>query len=141
VDGRFDRGTENALRAFQAAYGLPVTGEVDLPTWERLREVYGLYVSANTVPSAITPFWSPDLRVGPGDGGGLVRIVQILLDELRMFYDSFGEVPVSGVYDEATAGAVRAFQRANLLDETGVVDALTWNRLAGEYNIAVREDP
>lgn len=141
VDGSFDRGTENALRAFQASYGLPVTGEVDLSTWERLREVYEAYRSAAALPSALLPFYSPDLRLGVGDGGGLVRMIQLLLDELRVYYDSFGEVPLSGVFDDATASAVRAFQKANLLSETGIVDAVTWNRLAEEYNGAVREDP
>ena len=36
VDGQFGVGTEAAVRAFQRASGLPSTGIVDEPTWQRL---------------------------------------------------------------------------------------------------------
>ncbi len=139
VDGSFDRGTENALRAFQRKYGLTESGVADYPTWEKLRAVYRDYLLLNTPPAGITPFFDPGMRVRTGEGGGLVWILQVILDDLRVLYDSYDEVPKSGVYDEATAAAVRAVQRANLLDVTGEVDVFTWNRLASEYNHIVRD--
>ncbi len=36
-DGDFGGGTETAVREFQAAEGLPVTGQIDSTTWGRLR--------------------------------------------------------------------------------------------------------
>jgi peptidoglycan hydrolase-like protein with peptidoglycan-binding domain len=36
VDGAFGAGTASAVRAFQTAAGLPVTGEVDAATWPAL---------------------------------------------------------------------------------------------------------
>jgi N-acetylmuramoyl-L-alanine amidase len=42
VDGASDAGTERALRAFQEAQGLEVTGVVDDATRDRLREAHGI---------------------------------------------------------------------------------------------------
>jgi cell wall-associated NlpC family hydrolase len=36
ADGDFGRKTEEAVQAFQAAYGLPITGKVDADTWTAL---------------------------------------------------------------------------------------------------------
>lgn len=139
VDGRFDPGTENAWRAFQRKYGLPETGRVDLAGWEKLRAVYASYRAQTRTPDPIYPLTSPGQRIRPGEESSLVRLLQILLDELRTLYDGFGDVPISGQYDAATADAVRHFQRANLLDATGEVDSATWNRLASEYNYIAGE--
>lgn len=141
VDGRYDRGTENAVRAFQRKYGLSETGVVDLPTWEKIREIYAAYGSGilDGDGEGIYPFLRPRTEVRAGEKSTLVMILQIILDSLRLFYDGYGEIPLSGVYDKATEDAIRAFQRANLLDATGVTDRVTWNRLAEAYNFAERE--
>lgn len=137
VDGRYDRGTENAVRAFQRKYGISETGRVDYATWQKIREVYGTYRADGG--GGLFPF--PDAHGGirAGEKSSLVLILQIMLDSIRIFYDGYGEVPLSGVYDRATEEAIRAFQRANLLDVTGVTDRITWNRLAAAYNFAERE--
>lgn len=139
VDGRFDPGTQNAWRAFQRKYGLPETGRVDLAGWEKLRQVYQSYLARSRFPEPIYPFGDPDRRIQPGEESGLVMMLQVMLDELRTLYDGYGEIPVTGLYDPATADAVRHFQRANLLDATGETDLATWNRLAAEYNYVVGE--
>jgi peptidoglycan hydrolase-like protein with peptidoglycan-binding domain len=36
VNGLFDATTKRAVRAFQAAFALPVTGVLDPPTWQLL---------------------------------------------------------------------------------------------------------
>ena len=42
-------------------------------------------------------------------------------------------VELNGIYDKDTQDAIRLFKRKNLLDDTGVIDATTFNRLADEY--------
>jgi murein L,D-transpeptidase YcbB/YkuD len=42
--GMFDSDTRAAVIAFQSLYGLPVTGVVDEETWNRLSEVYQLFI-------------------------------------------------------------------------------------------------
>jgi len=43
----FDSDTRAAVIAFQSLYGLPVTGIVDEETWNRLSEVYQLFIVEN----------------------------------------------------------------------------------------------
>ncbi len=93
------------------------------------------------MPSAIKPF--PDtgsFEMKKGDRHNLVMILQIMLDVLKLYYDDFGAVGICGVYDEATAEAVRTFQRIGGMPETGCVDCRTWNRLAEEFNAAIYEN-
>lgn len=136
IDGVFDRETEGALRSFQRAEGLPETGRADRDTWERLYAAFVAETEKRRAPSRIAHF--PEIpenyTVEVGETQFLVSIIQHALSELSVIYDGIGEVPVSGVYDARTAEAVRAFQRAHGLPESGGVDRATWNALADAYN-------
>ena len=57
-----------------------------------------------------------------------------MLSGIDVVYDVFSNVRISGVYDETTENAVRLFQQINRLPQTGLVDVMTWNRLAGDHN-------
>ena len=92
-------------------------------------------------PSGIKPF--PDtgsFEMRRGDRHNLVMILQIMLDELKLYYDDFGAVGIAGVYDEETEAAVWEYQKICGMPETGCVDCATWNRLAEEFNAAIYEN-
>lgn len=92
-------------------------------------------------PIGIKPYPEDEkFCVVPGERCNLVMIVQIMLDELKMYYDDFGAVAPCGVYDGATEEAVRAFQRKCGIADDGVVDSVTWNRMAEEFNASVYAD-
>ena len=75
-----------------------------------------------------------------GDTLTLVRIIQLLLLELRATYDIFEDVSESGTFDARTQQAIRDFQEINGLSPTGEVDEATWNRIVREYaNLQKRE--
>ncbi|HPW00712.1 MAG TPA: peptidoglycan-binding domain-containing protein, partial [Oscillospiraceae bacterium] len=40
VDGAFGESTAASVRVFQQVFGLPVTGEVNYPTWYRISEIF-----------------------------------------------------------------------------------------------------
>ncbi len=40
VDGIFGSKTERSVRAFQEIFGLPVTGEVNFPTWYKISDIF-----------------------------------------------------------------------------------------------------
>ena len=97
VTGTFARQTGAAVRGFQAREGLATTGSIDRRTFEHL---------------------APTTR--RGDRGHQVRAVQTLL------HLQGHQVGVADDFDTATEQAVQAFQRAQGLDDTGVVDTPTW---------------
>ncbi len=138
-DGSYDSATADAVRHFQQLYGLEVTGIADFLTWESIDSEYRYYSEIYSKSRPFSPF--PDERdysVGEGERSDLVYIIQIMLNELRLFYDTYGYIPPNGRYGVATSGAVKEFQRLGGLDMSGRVDRRTWNRLAEEYDIALR---
>lgn len=111
-DGVFGARTRGAVINFQRSRRLPVTGVVDIATWEAL----GIDCRRPGVSVC------PTIRLG--SRGSAVRFVQSLLRNLN-----YAPGPIDGVYGEDTQGAVFAFQRNNNLPLTGVVDQATWNAL------------
>ena len=91
-------------------------------------------------PHSISPFPAqPGFACREGMSGDLIMILQIILNEIRIFHDEYPCIPVSGRYCKMTRLAVENFQKVCALPQTGEVDMKTWNRMAGEYNMAVRE--
>ena len=99
-DGRFDRSTLIAVRRFERRRTLPLDGTVTPVVWEMLRvEVSGRH-------------GDPVLRLG--DRGAAVEELQRRL-----------EVPINGIFDAATAGAVERFQANHGLVVDGEVGRFT----------------
>lgn len=105
ISGVFDAPTVTAVRAFQTARGLPVTGMVDAGTWARLI-----------------------VRLQPGATGEAVKVVQRQLNDKRR-----AGLTVDGTLAGATVTAVRSFQRHAALPVSGTVDASTWRYLIGHF--------
>ena len=136
IDGIFDTATRDALINFQQSMGLPATGVADKKTWDMLFRQYRLATEDERTSEGLYPFPSrpTGYAVSLGDTLLLVRMIQLLLMELRATYDIFEDITESGTYDESTEKAIREFQRINLLPETGRVDLATWNRIVREYS-------
>ena len=131
--GQYDDATRAAVRQFQRMRGYPATGVVDRRIWEEMSRLYRER-GEDSVIEGIRPFVGREGRIYPRERSDLVMILQLMLNELRIRYDGFGPIPLSGIYDEMTEEAVRGFQRINLLPEDGVTDVRTWNRMAQQYN-------
>ena len=135
IDGIFGSVTRDSLLAFQGREGLKPSGVGDRETWNRLYSEYltSLANYAQPAPLYIFPRVPDGYSVSMGDEYFLVGIIQLLLNELRIIYDSFIPLVISGVYDESTAQNVRDFQTKNRLASTGAVDKATWDKLAEAY--------
>ena len=120
-----------AVRAFQQAYGLPVTGEIDDATWNAIAAAYHSLLDA-AQPLVLFPAGTFILQ--EGDRGDLVHLVQILIRLAAGHYANLEPIPVTGIFDAETAAAVRQLQRIAGLPESGAVDRQTWNRLAALIN-------
>jgi branched-chain amino acid transport system substrate-binding protein len=99
ITGVFDEATADAVRALQRDLGVEETGEYDAATDAALRE-----------------------RLGAASGA-LHLAISTLQQELQElgFYDG----PIDGRYSAATIAAVRAFQAALGVPQSGVLDAAT----------------
>ena len=106
VDGTFASSTLAAVKRFQTAQKLTVTGVVDTKTWNALE------LKAHP----LRPYWGTILK--PGSTGAAVVALQKAL-----------RLPADGTYTAATAAAVKAAQRNARLTQTGVVGIVTWRAI------------
>ncbi len=136
IDGIFDTATRNALIRFQGDAGLAQTGVADKTTWDALYKEYLRSTELERGRNGLYFFPQNPIgyEVSTGDTLMLVRIIQLLLSELRATYDIFENVVESGTYDTETENAIRNFQRIQGLAPTGRVDERTWNRIVKEYS-------
>ncbi len=134
IDGIYGASTEEAIRAFQTAYGLPPSGIVDLPTWELLYDVYvGLLAALpdSFFENIAPPF--PGIPLRPGTSGEEVSLIQRYLNVIASVYPQIPSVEVSGYYGPATEEAVRAFQTFVGLPPSGITYATTWQAIANTW--------
>lgn len=125
-DGRLDAHTRTAIRSFQTANDLEVTGEPDAATLECLES--GEAVSCRDYLTAFADERANLPILQAGSSGAAVSELQRRLRDLGYFSGVS-----DGVFGEATQSAVKRFQLAHGLPETGSADGATQLRLrAGE---------
>lgn len=120
-----------AVRAYQQAYGLPVTGEIDDDTWDSIVESYRSRMDGS-VPLMVFPPGSFLLQ--EGDAGDLVYLVQLLLRQIGNHFGNLNAPELTGQFDAQTAAAVRQLQEIAALPQTGSLDRRTWDRIASLVN-------
>ncbi len=137
VDGVFGKETEDAVREFQRIFNLTVDGIIGNATWNRLSFLYASVkklgeLTSEGIALSDVPQQYPQL-LREGDTGIEVRILQYYLAVIGYFYDSVPSVAITGVFDEATTNAVRAFQETFGLNPDGIVGRLTWRDIVRTY--------
>ena len=135
LDGIYGPATESAVRAFQTLFELPVTGEVDLITWDALYRTYQGFIK--TIPfkyfeGRVYPYPGVPLRLG--SESEVVRLLQEYLNYISEFYPQIPSVSPTGYFGSRTQEAVIAFQRLQGLLPNGTVGAQTWNEISSLYS-------
>ena len=135
IDGIFGEETRNSVRAFQREYGLPVTGSVDLRTWEEIIYRYDILTKYSTAPQSINAFpKTADFVIILGDEGYLVQLIQLMLSTLGHIFANMDEIEITGKFSKSTENSVAGFQQMSGLDITGEVDRSTWDELVKVLN-------
>ena len=156
ISGRYLPATQEAIRLFQTANALPITGEADVQTLERL---YSGDAISRDSSAAATPTPSPTPGMHLSDEtttptpaptvafvkklqynkskGEEVKLVQTRLTELGYYSGN-----ISGNFLGHTRNAVKAFQQQNALSVDGIVGENTWNALFNDPDVrAAADDP
>jgi len=122
--GYFGTMTETAVKKFQASVRLPVTGVVDAKTYAALKaaaanQKTSTNPSTKMKPDTVATEWKV------GASGEAVKTLQERLKALGYFTYS----QVTGYFGQATAEAVKKFQKDVGLAPTGIADRLTMAKL------------
>jgi peptidoglycan hydrolase-like protein with peptidoglycan-binding domain len=145
ITGFFDEETENAVRIFQEAFNLPVTGIVDRDTWYRIRFIYIAVTNiAELVSAGLTYEELQELYANIVLQGATLPVVvyiEFFLNVLSQKYDAIEPVEIDTFYGPDTDEAVRQFQIIMGLNPTGIVDQQTLNLLFREAYLILTETP
>lgn len=137
ADGFFDTSTVNTVKKFQEVFSLEVDGIVGTGTWNRIQQVYNsvknlFYLNSEglTISDISTKF---ENNLSMGDSGEGVLSIQYYLSYIALFVPSVLATSVDGSFGQGTKDSVLSFQKTYSLEETGVVDRLTWDRIENVY--------
>ncbi len=133
ITGTFDEETDRAVRAYQQAFGLPITGVVERRTWQRLSDAYQSILDTSSLIDGGVPLF-PGQVLSMGSQGDDVALVQEWLAYIAPTYPSIPAPSITGIYGMETTQAVTAFQELFGLQASGAVGVTTWDTLAGIYS-------
>ena len=122
ITGSYTDQTQQAVAAFQQYAGLPVTGTVDLTTWDAIYSQYSAIEGAVFENDVLFPV----RRMPQLDSAAAV---QQELQAVAAFSPAQPVPAVSGKWDPETRRALAAFQRVNGLKPTGTVTDDTSEKL------------
>ncbi|MGN0695862.1 MAG: peptidoglycan-binding protein [Oscillospiraceae bacterium] len=133
-DGVYGIETGNAVKAFQKEYGLPVTGNVDENTWNRLTNEYITALEYISEPIGIQPFPNDGDTLSVGSSGAAVIMLQAMLSELSSSFANISPTDITGHFNKANESTVKFMQTVWGMTPSGKVDIFMWNRIVDLFN-------
>lgn len=141
ANGVFSEQMGEIIAIYQEKRGLPITGQGDRETWHTAYEEQQQLIELFEAATALQVFPNLNFTLRTGSTGGIIYILQALLNALTPHFDNLTPVPYSGTLDEATAAQIRLLQSTAAYPETGEVDKRTWNLLALLFNSYAARQP
>lgn len=140
LSGVYENETRGAVAEFQSKYGLEPTGIVDYDTWELLHSVhYSTRFDRGGIRKVQLVPKRGEFAIHQNQRDDILYVIQYMLSQISIHYDGFGEIAFTGIFDEPTQNAIAEFQRKNLLDSNGIIDASTLEALFDEYEAVILE--
>jgi len=134
-DGIFGEETLEAVMIFQREFHPPVTGVVDLETWnaihDRWREAERVLGEARSV----RVFPSGDRSAQPGATHEFLVLPQAMFQVLAEHLEGIVVHAADGHHGPESVANIRWLQRAAGLPETGTLDRRTWDVLSRLYEV------
>lgn len=134
-DGIYGPQTMNAVSALQRQNGIPVTGVADQRTWDQIVALYEPALIRIEKAEPIEVILDPGEVLQYGDSSPYIYLMQSMLIQLATDHPSITPPDHSGIMDESTVDAVKAFQKLAGLPVTGEVDKITWKHLSRQFTL------
>lgn len=133
ITGYFGEKTENSVKSFQRVFGLPQTGEIDQTT---RNEIYRAYqgIIESVPPDYTDVALYPNTVLKEGITSDAVRIIQEYLTLIHETYQNIPAVNNTGYFGPLTKQSVIEFQKQFGINPTGIVGAVTWDKIAEVYS-------
>lgn len=133
ITGYFGEKTENSVKSFQRVFGLPQTGEIDRAT---RNDIYRAYqgILDSVPPDYVEVALYPNTVLKEGITSDSVRIIQ---EYLTLIHDTYPNIPAvnnTGYFGPLTRQSVIEFQKQFGINPTGIVGAVTWDKIAEVYS-------
>lgn len=133
ITGYFGEMTENSVKSFQRVFGLPQTGEIDRAT---RNDIYRAYqgILESVPPDYTEVALYPNTVLKEGITSDSVRIIQ---EYLTLIHDTYPNIPAvnnTGYFGPVTKQSVIEFQKQFGINPTGIVGAVTWDKIAEVYS-------
>ena len=135
VDGIYGPSTSAAVRELQRTFDLPITGNVDLETWDIMYRTYQGFLA--TIPfkyieGNVLPYPGVPLRLGAESSS--VRVLQEYINFIAEFYPEISPVTPTGYFGSQTQRSVVALQNLFGIEPNGTVGAATWDAITDLYS-------
>ena len=137
VDGIFGERTLEAVMVFQRENNLPVTGVVDLTTWNAIRDAYVHVELMYGFPPALNVLPCGTYTAVEGQECEVLRIVQAMFGSLNTVMTNFSPCAVNCCNDGETYKNIQEVQRLAGLPVTGTLDRSTWAYMVQLYQALV----
>lgn len=137
VDGVFGERTLEAVMVFQREFHPPVTGVVDMGTWDAIREAYFRVELFFGDPPALNVLPNGSFQAAEGDESDPMLIVQAMFVSLNKKVSNFGPCKMNSCNDGETHKNLQEVQRLAGLPVTGVLDRSTWAYMVQLYQALV----
>ena len=137
VDGVFGERTLEAVMVFQREFYPPVTGVVNMGTWDAIREAYFNAQLLYGAPPPLNVLPSGTFTAAQGETSEPMLIVQAMFVSLGKVTSNFRPCQVNGCNEGSTHDNLRIIQQLSGLPVTGVLDRSTWAYLVQLYQALV----
>lgn len=134
-DGIYGPSTMNAVSAFQRKYELPITGITDQSTWDRIVTIYEDASIRIHKAQPIEILLDAGEVFRSGDKSPYIYLAQAMLLQLSENHTSISPPVINGVIDSDTTDAILQFQKLSGIEESGVIDRLTWKHLVLQFTL------
>lgn len=133
MTGYFGEQTERSVKSFQRVFGLEQTGIVDRATRNDLFRAYnGIVESVPPIYTAVALY--PGTVLKEGMTSEAVKTMQEYLTFISKVYTIIPPVNNTGYFGPVTKRSVLAFQKEFGIEQSGLIGAVTWDKIAEIYS-------